>query len=171
MSWNFSAILHHVMCRGKCISTYTVSYSSTTMCQYWAIVNLLSSILTILLTCPNNDTLLCYSNDPFLTMIYCHLLRRCPNSEGNGSLVPRLTLVLTRKYVWEQLTRFCKNSVLSILEFVCTNEIAVCIIRVQLYKYLAARLSNVPRIASSLGTAAVIDQPPAALGKLRDLAG
>ncbi len=31
------------------------------------IANLLSSILTILLTCPNNDTLLCYSNDPLLT--------------------------------------------------------------------------------------------------------
>ncbi len=29
-------------------------------------LNLLSSILTILLTCPNSDTLLCYSNDPFL---------------------------------------------------------------------------------------------------------
>ncbi len=38
------------------------------------IVNLLSSILTILLTCPNNDTVLCYSNDPFLTVhapCYC----------------------------------------------------------------------------------------------------
>ncbi len=32
------------------------------------IANLLSSILTILLTCPNNDTLLCYSNDPLLTV-------------------------------------------------------------------------------------------------------
>ncbi len=30
--------------------------------------NVLSSILTILLTCPNNNTLLCYSNDPFLTV-------------------------------------------------------------------------------------------------------
>ncbi len=30
--------------------------------------NLLSSMLTILLTCPNNDTVLCYSNDPFLTV-------------------------------------------------------------------------------------------------------
>ncbi len=30
--------------------------------------NLLSSILTILLTCPNNDTVLCYSNDSFLTV-------------------------------------------------------------------------------------------------------
>ncbi len=39
------------------------------MCQYWdKRLNLLSSILTILLTCPNNDTLLCYSNDPFLTV-------------------------------------------------------------------------------------------------------
>ncbi len=31
-------------------------------------LNLLSSILTILLTCPNSDTLVCYSNDPFLTV-------------------------------------------------------------------------------------------------------
>ncbi len=31
-------------------------------------LSLLSSILTILLTCPNNETLLCYSNDPFLTV-------------------------------------------------------------------------------------------------------
>ncbi len=42
------------------------SYSSITMCQYWD--NLLSSILTIILTCPNNNTLLCYSNEPFLTV-------------------------------------------------------------------------------------------------------
>ncbi len=54
------------------------SYSSTRMCQYWDIhkdvsilgysLNLLSSLLTILLTCPNSDTLLCYSNEPFLTV-------------------------------------------------------------------------------------------------------
>ncbi len=31
-------------------------------------LNLLSSILTILLTCPNSDALVCYSNDPFLTV-------------------------------------------------------------------------------------------------------
>ncbi len=31
-------------------------------------LNLLSSILTILLTCPNNNTLLRYSNKPFLTV-------------------------------------------------------------------------------------------------------
>ncbi len=33
-------------------------------------LNLLSSILTILLTCANNNTLLCYSNDPLLT-VWC----------------------------------------------------------------------------------------------------
>ncbi len=38
------------------------------MCHIGTIVNLLSSILTILLICPNNDTLLCYSNDPLLTV-------------------------------------------------------------------------------------------------------
>ncbi len=32
-------------------------------------LNLLSSILAILLTCPNNNTLLCYSNEPFLTVL------------------------------------------------------------------------------------------------------
>ncbi len=31
-------------------------------------LNLLSSILAILLTCRNSDTLLCYSNDPFFTV-------------------------------------------------------------------------------------------------------
>ncbi len=31
-------------------------------------LNLLSSILTIILTCPNNNTLLCYNNEPFLTV-------------------------------------------------------------------------------------------------------
>ncbi len=40
-------------------------YSIIMMCQF---LNLLSSILAILLTCPNSDTLLCYSNDPFSTM-------------------------------------------------------------------------------------------------------
>ncbi len=38
---------------------------STTMCQS---VNLLSSILTILLTYPNNNTLWSYSYEPFLTV-------------------------------------------------------------------------------------------------------
>ncbi len=33
-------------------------------------LNLLSSILTNLLTCPNNNTLLCYSNKPFLTVYF-----------------------------------------------------------------------------------------------------
>ncbi len=46
-------------------------------------LNLLSSviniiILTVLLTCPNSDTLLCYSNDPFLTVwiVVQHLVIR-----------------------------------------------------------------------------------------------
>ncbi len=34
------------------------------------IANLLSSIVTILLTCPNIGTLLCYSNDPFVTVFH-----------------------------------------------------------------------------------------------------
>ncbi len=38
------------------------------------IASLLRSILTILLTCPNNDTLLCYSNDPLLTVYVQKLL-------------------------------------------------------------------------------------------------
>ncbi len=32
-------------------------------------LSLLRSILTILLTCPNSDTLLCYSNNPFLAVL------------------------------------------------------------------------------------------------------
>ncbi len=50
-------------------TAWVVTGSSTTM--YVSVLgqslNLLSSILTILLTCPNSDTLLCYNNDPFLT--------------------------------------------------------------------------------------------------------
>ncbi len=42
------------------------------------IANLLSSVLTILLTCPNSDTLLCYSNDPFLTVFSIGLMRWSP---------------------------------------------------------------------------------------------
>ncbi len=45
--------------------------------------------MTILLTCPNNDTLLCYSNDPLLTVYILweiNCLQRC------ASLVPRLFL-------------------------------------------------------------------------------
>ncbi len=38
------------------------------MCQYWDNLNLLSSILTILLTYPNSDTLLCYSDNQFFTV-------------------------------------------------------------------------------------------------------
>ncbi len=45
------------------------SYSSTTM-VLGQLLNLLSSILTILLTCPNSDTLLGYSNDTSSTVQY-----------------------------------------------------------------------------------------------------
>ncbi len=34
------------------------------------IANLLSSVLTILLTCPNSDTLLCYCNNPVYILLY-----------------------------------------------------------------------------------------------------
>ncbi len=34
-------------------------------------LSLLSGTLTSLLTCPNSDTLLCYCNDPFLTVCNC----------------------------------------------------------------------------------------------------
>ncbi len=55
-------------------------YSNRTVLLKWVVTvaqrcvsigtnaNLLSSILTISLTCPNNDTVFCYSNDPFLTV-------------------------------------------------------------------------------------------------------
>ncbi len=36
--------------------------------------NLLSSILTILLTCPNSDALVYYSNDPFFNSVAAPLL-------------------------------------------------------------------------------------------------
>ncbi len=62
-----------------------------------------------------------------------------------------------------------KNPVSSILKFVRTNEIAVCINRMQLYN-LAARLSigddNVPCVAPSLSIAFVIDELPATFGGL-----
>ncbi len=45
------------------------SYSSKTMCHLLGqVLNLLGSILTILPTCPNSDTLLCYSNTKILTV-------------------------------------------------------------------------------------------------------
>ncbi len=53
-------------------NAYTVKKWVVTVAQpcvsIGTIANLLSSVLTILLTCPNNDTVLCYSNDPFLTV-------------------------------------------------------------------------------------------------------
>ncbi len=60
-------------------------YSSTMVLGQ--LLNLLSSILTILLTCPNSDALLCYSNDPFLT-VYMFVGFCC-------MLVVRLTLLLS----------------------------------------------------------------------------
>ncbi len=39
------------------------------------LLSLLSSILTILLTCPNSDSMLCYTNDPFLTVYASNVLR------------------------------------------------------------------------------------------------
>ncbi len=43
------------------------SYSSTVMYRYWD--NLEQYTNYILLTCPNSDTLLCYSNDLFLNSV------------------------------------------------------------------------------------------------------
>ncbi len=43
-------------------------------------LNLLRSILTILLTCPNSNTLLCYSNDPFLA-VRLLMLMACFNQD------------------------------------------------------------------------------------------
>ncbi len=42
------------------------SYSSTTV-----LLNLLNSIVTILLTCPSSDTLLCYSKHTFFNSVVC----------------------------------------------------------------------------------------------------
>ncbi len=60
-----------VLNSGVSINRYTTKWVDTVAQQCVRIgttANLLSSILTILLTCPNNDTLLCYSNDPLLTV-------------------------------------------------------------------------------------------------------
>ncbi len=49
------------------------SYSNTTndVSVLVQSLNLLSSVLTILLTCPNSNTLLCYSNGTVLTVQKC----------------------------------------------------------------------------------------------------
>ncbi len=47
------------------MGSYSIAHDVSELGQW---PNLLSSILTILLTCPNSDTLVCYSNDPFLTV-------------------------------------------------------------------------------------------------------
>ncbi len=51
--------------------------SSTLLCMsvLGQSLDLLSSILTILLTCPNKNTLLSYSNEPYLTVHQCYLTR------------------------------------------------------------------------------------------------
>ncbi len=71
-------ILHLLPCLGGAKSLLWVSplllSPSIVGCSYNAVsvlgqlLNLLSSILTILLSCPNSDTLLSYSNDLFLTV-------------------------------------------------------------------------------------------------------
>ncbi len=62
-------------------------------------LTLLSSILTILLTCPNySDTLMCYSNDPFLTMI--HALHAITSSCGSKfERHPTVTIITTNHLV------------------------------------------------------------------------
>ncbi len=67
------------------------SYSSTTKyVSIGTIANLLNSILTILLTCPNNDTVLCYSNDSFLTVqsriLYILYFYHSINDEAVGTI-------------------------------------------------------------------------------------
>ncbi len=64
------------ICHYRTITYFTEKYtvyftcpnSDTLMCYSSDpfLLNLLRSILTILLTCPNSDALLCYSNDPFI---------------------------------------------------------------------------------------------------------
>ncbi len=51
------------------------------------LLNLLSSILTILLTCPNSDILLCYSNGPF-TVITSHSKQSVELNELRQSVDP-----------------------------------------------------------------------------------
>ncbi len=63
------------------MGSYNVAHTVLVLGQS---LNLLSSILTILLTCPNNDTLLCCSNDLFLTVL----------------LVTCLVCLLLKKEIW-----------------------------------------------------------------------
>ncbi len=59
------------------------------------LLSLLSSILTILLTCPNGDTLLCYSNKPFLTVYGQELMRswyRLSQADLSSARVTRIRL-------------------------------------------------------------------------------
>ncbi len=98
--------MHSIYIRPLAVPVMLVTYSSTTMCRYCRdqqSLNLLSSILTILLTCPNTDSQLCYSNDQFFNSapgemagmlndlgpprfsILLYIILTCRNSSPNGS--------------------------------------------------------------------------------------
>ncbi len=62
------------------------------------LLNLLSSILTILLTCPNSGTWLCYSNDPFLTVWSC-ITVFAGGAVGALLVVTTVVLVLIPVYI------------------------------------------------------------------------
>ncbi len=63
-------------------------------------LNLLRSILTILLTCPNSDTLLCYSNDHYYITV--HVLTQLRH--GNAALSMCLSCAAPLPLSLEQLT-------------------------------------------------------------------
>ncbi len=75
------------------------SYSSTT--ELGQSLNLLRSILTILLTYPNNDTLLCYSNDPFLTVcVSCLCADDCCLQLNDDGLQAEQEEAACRSFIW-----------------------------------------------------------------------
>ncbi len=54
------------------------------------IANLLSSILTILLTFPNNDTLFCHGNDPLLTVYTLFVALQAQSAHAHYIWSPRV---------------------------------------------------------------------------------
>ncbi len=63
-TWRWTTIPFPGLLMPRYVTLQRYSYSSTTIMSVLG-QSLNCSILTILLTCPNSNTLLCYSNDPF----------------------------------------------------------------------------------------------------------
>ncbi len=108
------------------------------------LLNLLSSILTILLTCPNNDTSMCYSNNPLTVKVLIHELRdtssiqsgvllhgfwlsnstwgHCYVMWSHIYLVHRCTPFRIHEYLWLQSSEIGKQT-LQLHKFLIQSEI------------------------------------------------